>query len=95
MGPLHRAVVVDVAWQTGSPEKFSKAWSAMARGDAEAFSQETKVLYRNRSGELVEDERRGELRAAMLAGHGAWAAAVQKFGNLPTTALQAMAANAR
>jgi hypothetical protein len=93
MTPAQKAVMVDISWQTGDPAQFRKAWSALAAGDAEAFKRESKVFYVNSRGDRVEDKRRGELRAAMLAGDGPWVAAVNRFGSFPSTLLDAQAMN--
>ena len=90
-----KAVMVDIAWQTGDPDQFKKAWAAAASGDVNAFREQTKVFYTNKSGERVEDKRRGNLRAAMLAsggdGGGSWMAMVNKFGSFPSNAIEATA----
>lgn len=93
MTPNQRAVMVDIAWQTGNPEQFQKAWTAAASGDAEAFRESSKVFYKNSKGERVEDKRRGELRANMLAGAGAWRAAINRYGSFPSNAIEAAALN--
>ena len=86
-----RAVMVDVAYQVGSTDKFKKAWAALATGDSESFRNETKVFYTNKAGERVEDTRRGQLRASMLSGIPHWEAMVQKYGSMPGSKLQALA----
>lgn len=91
MTPNQRAVMVDIAWQTGNPEQFRKAWTAAASGDAESFRESSKVFYKNAKGERVEDKRRGELRANMLAGAGAWRAAINRYGSFPSNAVEAAA----
>lgn len=91
MTPAQRAVMVDVAYQVGDVSRFKKAWSALAAGDMKAFQEETKVTYVDSSGTRREDTRRNNLRAAMLAGMSTWQSAVQKFGTLPSSKLQALA----
>jgi hypothetical protein len=93
MTPSQKAVMTDVAWQTGDISQFRKAWRALAAGDAQAFANETKVFFTNAKGERVEDKRRGELRAAMLNGDAAWISTMQKYGSFPTNALEAVALN--
>lgn len=44
MTPAQKAVMIDVAWQTGTPEKFKKAWEAVAANDPTALTNETKVF---------------------------------------------------
>ena len=92
MAPQQKAVMLDIAWQTGDPAKFKKAWAALAANDAAGFAAETKVFYTNKAGERVEDTRRGGLRASMLAGLDRWAATVQKMGSYPSTRLEALGA---
>lgn len=89
MAPSQKAAMIDVAWQVGDPAQFKKAWAALAAGDQKAFADETKVTYVNHAGARVEDTRRNNLRASMLAGTAQWQAAVQKFGTLPSNKLQA------
>lgn len=91
MTPEQKAVMIDVAWQVGSPERFTKAWAAVAANDAEALARETRVFYTDRSGERREDKRRNSLRASMLAGIPHWEALVQRFGAAPGNKLQALA----
>lgn len=89
MTPAQKAVMVDIAYQAGDPSKFKKAWGALAAGDSKTFSDETKTTYVNQAGTRVEDTRRNNLRASLLAGLGAWNATVKTFGALPSTKLQA------
>lgn len=93
-GP-QKAVMVDIAWQTGNPEQFKKAWAAAASGDVNAFREQSKVFYTNKAGERVEDKRRGNLRAAMLAsggdGGGSWMAMINQYGSYPSNAIEAIA----
>lgn len=93
MTPAQRAVMIDVAWQTGDPGQFRKAWAALASGDAAAFSENTRVYYTDRAGERKEDVRRNNLRASMLSGLAHWQAAMQKYGSIPSSKLQALALN--
>lgn len=90
MQPQQRAVMLDIAWQTGNPAQFRKAWASLAANDAPGFAAETKVFYTNKAGERVEDTRRGGLRASMLAGPDRWTATVQKMGSYPSTRLEAL-----
>ena len=80
MTPAQRAVMVDIAYQTGDPAQFKKAWSALAAGKTQEFSEETRVFYKNKAGERVEDRRARELRASMLAGTADWNTRVQLAG---------------
>lgn len=92
--PQHQqAVMIDVAWQTGNPDQFRKAWAAAASGDNEAFQRETKVFYENAKGERVEDTRRGKLRAYMLNGSAQWNTAVQQYGGYPSKPMDLAALN--
>lgn len=93
MSPQQKAVMIDVAWQTGNPGQFRKAWGAMASGDVETFRNETKVFYTDRNGVKKEDKRRNDLRAAMLNGDAQWLAVIDKYGNFPATAMEAFALN--
>lgn len=56
------------SYQIGDASQFKKAWSALATGKTQEFSDETRVFYKNKAGERVEDKRARELRASMLAG---------------------------
>jgi hypothetical protein len=91
MTPPQKAVMLDVAWQVGDPAQFKKAWAALAAGDAEAFAAETKTTYVNKQGQRVDDTRRSNLRANMLAGIANWNAIVSRTGGVPTTKLQVAA----
>lgn len=93
MTPGQRAVMTDIAWQTGSISQFRKAWRALEAGDSSAFAQETKVFFTNAKGQRTEDKRRSELRAAMLNGDSAWLSTIQKYGSFPSNALDAVALN--
>lgn len=93
MTQFQQAVMVDIAWQTGNPEQFRRAWSAVASGNNEAFINESKVFYKNAKGEKVEDKRRNDLRAAMLNGHAQWQAVIDRYGSFPTNSLDAVALN--
>jgi hypothetical protein len=95
MTPAQKAVMVDIAWQVGDPSKFKKAWAALAANDSKTFAEETKVFYTDRSGERKEDTRRGNLRAAMLAGVSFWDQSVMQFGKLPSNKMQAVGLNAQ
>jgi len=76
MTTQQRAVMVDIAYQVGDPAQFKKAWAALAAGKTQEFSDETRVFYKNREGQVVEDNRARELRASMLAGVADWHARV-------------------
>lgn len=91
MPPQQKAVMVDIAWQTGDPAKFTKAWQALAANDDKAFASEVATVYTNRKGERVEDTRAGSLRASLLAGIPRWEAMVSIAGKTPSTALQSEA----
>jgi hypothetical protein len=95
MTPAQKAVMIDVAWQVGDAGQFKRAWEALSKGDQKAFAEETKVTYVDRSGERREDTRRNNLRASMLAGMSFWDTTVQKFGSLPSSKLQALAATSK
>ena len=89
MLPQQKAVMIDVAYQVGSTDQFKKAWGALARGDATAFADATKVTYVDKSGTRKEDTRRNGLRATMLGGLGMWDQAMSKYAALPSTKLAA------
>jgi hypothetical protein len=93
MSPAQKAVMIDVAWQTGNPEKFQKAWAALAKGDHAAFAEEVKVYYTDHKGVRKEDTRRGSLRAAMLEGNSKWNAVVSQYGSFPSNAMESLALN--
>lgn len=86
-----QAVLVDVAYQVGSVDKFKKAIAALKAGDDVAFLEETKTFYKDRTtGDLKEDKRRNALRASILAGDGRWRATINEYGKVPTTKLDAI-----
>ncbi|MDO9234928.1 MAG: hypothetical protein Q7U28_02695 [Aquabacterium sp.] len=89
MTPAQKAVMIDVAWQVGDAGKFKEAWKHLASGDQKGFAAETKVTYVNQAGAHVEDTRRNNLRASLLAGYSNWESTVQTFGKLPSSKLQA------
>lgn len=89
MMPAQRAVMIDLAYQTGNAGQFHKAWEALQRGDTAGFKQEAKTFYKNQAGQMVEDARGTELRAAMLAGASYWKARLQLAGGRPSNSLQA------
>lgn len=93
MTPQQKAVMVDIAWQTGDPAQFKKAWSSLASGDMAKFTEETRVFYKTADG-TKEDTRRGNLRRAMLAGEGRWLAEVNKYGSYTNNTLAATGAAA-
>ena len=90
MTPAQKAVMIDVAWQVGSADKFKQAWGALAANDMPRFADETKVFYTDRSGAKKEDTRRNNLRASMLAGLSHWEATVEKYGALPSSKLESL-----
>lgn len=81
MTPQQKAVMVDIAYQIGDASQFKKAWSALAAGKTQEFSDETRVFYKNKAGERVEDKRARELRASILAGATDWNTRVQMAGH--------------
>lgn len=85
MTPPQRAVMIDIGWQMGNPAAFKKAWGHLASGDQAAFASETKVFFTNQRGERVEDTRRGNLRANMLAGVSTWDATLARVAGTPST----------
>lgn len=87
MLPSQRAVMIDVAWQTGDPDQFRKAWKALADNKPDEFAAAIKVFYSDGSGQKVEDKRRNGLRAAMLAGAPAWGATLARSAGVPSTKL--------
>jgi hypothetical protein len=95
MTSAQKAVMTDIAWQTGDPAQFKKAWSSLASGDMAKFKEETRVFYNNSKGEKVEDKRRNDLRAAMLNGDAQWMSVVRKYGGYPSNAIEAYALNTK
>jgi GH24 family phage-related lysozyme (muramidase) len=69
-----KAVMLDVAYQTGDASQYTKGWAALAAGNGEAFKAELKTYYTNRKGERVEDARALDLRSTLLQGPSAWKA---------------------
>lgn len=72
--PPQKAVMVDVAYQTGDASQYKKAWAALAKGDTESFRQELKTFYTNQQKQRVEDTRALDLRSSLLQGLPAWKA---------------------
>jgi GH24 family phage-related lysozyme (muramidase) len=95
MSPNQQAVMTDIAYSVGSADQFKKAWAAIAAGDAEAFKANVMTTYVNKAGERVQDTRRFNLRAAMLAGTPRWNAEVSKFGGFPSNQMDAIALNSQ
>ena len=91
MLPQQKAVMVDIAYQVGSTDKFKATWAALVAGDEKGFAEHGKVMYRNKAGEMVEDKRAGGLRASMLAGQSHWDQTIQTYGKLPNSKLAATA----
>ncbi len=81
--PQQRAVLTDIAYQTGNVGQFKKALTSLVNGDLASFKEESKVNYTNRKGERVEDKRRNELRNSMLAGTSYWQSVLVKQGAQP------------
>jgi len=90
MTAQQKAVMVDIAYQTGKPQDFSKAWAALKDRNEAGFAAETKTYFTNRSGERVEDTRRASLRDALLRGPTFWSQRLTEAGKLPGNKLQAM-----
>jgi len=90
MKPEQKAVMIDIAWQTGNPDKYKKAWRALASRNDGDFSDEIKSFYTDQGGARKEDTRRGNLRAAMLSGVAQWQAVVERFGSIPSSKLAAL-----
>ncbi len=88
LSPQQRAIMVDIAYQVGSVDKFEKAIKALADNDAKAFSAEVSTFYTDRSGNRREDTRARRLRADLLAGRSQWHARIQQVGRLPSSALE-------
>lgn len=73
--PQQRAVMIDVAYQTGDAGQYRKAWAALSRGDKVSFQHELRTFYTpNGTNAKVEDKRSLDLRASMLQGPSAWKA---------------------
>ena len=72
--PPQKAVMVDVAYQTGDAGQYKKAWAALAKGDQETFRTELKTFYTNQAKQRVEDTRALDLRSSLLQGLPAWKA---------------------
>jgi hypothetical protein len=90
--PQQRAVLTDIAYQTGNVGQFKKALTALVSGDEAGFKEHSKVFFTNRQGERVEDVRRNALRDSMLAGSAFWQSVLTKQGAMPS-ALDAVALN--
>jgi hypothetical protein len=90
MTPQHRAVMVDIAYQTGDAGAFKKAWAALDAGDTGAFQAEVGASYKNAKGATVEDTRGKDLRASLLMGPSSWSARVQQLSRAPSNPIQAM-----
>lgn len=88
-----KAVMIDLAYQVGSVDKYKNAWKALAAGDEAGFAANAVTTYVNRAGERVVDKRRNSLRASMLAGSSTWDATVNKYGSYPSTALDVASLN--
>lgn len=69
-----KAVMLDVAYQTGDAGQYRKAWAALAKGDTQAFRSELRTYYTNQQGQRTEDTRALDLRASLLHGLPAWKA---------------------
>lgn len=69
-----KAVMLDVAYQTGDAAQYRKAWAALAAGKGDDFKAELKTYYTNQKGERVEDARSLDLRSTLLQGPSAWKA---------------------
>ncbi|NCT81908.1 MAG: hypothetical protein GXC94_02080 [Comamonadaceae bacterium] len=91
MTAQQKAVMVDIAYQTGNPKSFVKAWNALKDNDQDAFLAETKTYFTNQAGERQEDTRRAGLRDALLRGPTFWSQRLAEAGRLPGNKLQAMA----
>ena len=94
MLPTQKAVMIDLAYQTGNAGQFKNAWAALARGDTEAFSKEVMTTFRNPQGEQIEDKRGMELRRSVLAGEAYWKARLGIAAGRPSTTLQSAAQEA-
>lgn len=93
MTPPQRAVMIDVAYQVGNVAQFKQAWAALAKGDAAAFAEHAQTSFVNKAGVRVKDTRRNSLRAAMLQGNATWVASIQKYGSLPSNAIDVAVLN--
>jgi hypothetical protein len=91
MLPAQRAVMTDIAYQTGDASQFKHAWAALAAGDTATFVKEIKTTYVNNAGARVEDTRATDLRASLLAGGSYWKSRVSLAGSRPSNAIQAAA----
>lgn len=69
-----KAVMLDVAYQTGDAAQYRKAWAALAAGKGDDFKAELRTYYTNQKGERVEDARSLDLRSTLLQGPSAWKA---------------------
>lgn len=75
--PQQRAVMLDVAYQTGDASAYGKAWAALAANDGRAFKAELKTFFTDPKGERVHDARALDLRSSLLLGPSAWKARLQ------------------
>jgi GH24 family phage-related lysozyme (muramidase) len=69
-----RAVMLDVAYQTGDAGQYRKAWDALAKGDTQALRSELRTYFTNQQGQRTEDTRALDLRASLLQGLPSWKA---------------------
>lgn len=91
--PAQRAVLTDIAYQTGNVAQFKTAIGKLVAGDTEGFKEASKVHYTNRQGVKVEDKRRNALRNSMLSGTAFWQSVLQRQGAQPSSQLDSVALN--
>ncbi len=88
--PQQRAVLTDIAYQTGDVGQFKKAIGSLVAGDVPGFQAASKVYYTNRQGVKVEDVRRNALRNAMLSGTSYWQSVLMRSGSQPSNQIDAV-----
>ena len=78
--PEAKAVLTDMAWQTGNPAQFKTVLEAMRKGDWKGASANLSMKYTDRkTGEVKDDTRRINLWRLMLSGRQTFAAHIKKF----------------
>lgn len=94
--PNKQAVLVDIAYQVGSVDKFIKGVGSLVNGDDQAAMDHLKVKYRQRSdGKFVEDTPRNNLRFHMLNGTGTFGGLIDEVARKPRSIIEAKVAAAQ
>lgn len=94
--PNKKAVLVDIAYQVGSVDKFIKGVGSLIDGDDQAAMDHLKVKYRQRSdGKFVEDTPRNNLRFHMLNGTGTFGGLIDEVARKPRSLIESKVAAAQ